>query len=425
VYLTLRTVNMGLGMAWGFGLIWVLVRALGVDGMAPYVFAAALGLFLSAANLGISPLLYALLRPEYLALRGEGKPARRSGSAVASAFALFLAIAALATLIYLIAVFLPEPAPATASLVIFFAGAALQLPWTVIKAALEATSRHMVFEILDALRRFAMIISLAAILYGLQPLYVFSFHLLVWAVVIRCAQTRLTRIIDVGHWRLTRAGLQHLHGYLRPKLRATALFSLSEAYAYNSAYLVIPLVYPSASALVIYDLFNKLIRTAVNANITLSAAYMPHLTEAWHKGHSTRFQNGFRRLTGSSLVVMAVFSALLWVSGDRIASQLLDGRAEIPPAFFTAVILAAVSNAVQNVAGGLIVRLGFVNEAWHIGLATAALFTLSYALAWLQILRFPAWLLSFSAIYCFGAFMWFARWRHLSAQPMQPVCGGG
>lgn len=397
---------MTMGIIWGFCLTWVLVRSIGVEAMASYAFAAALGLYLSASNLGVSNLLYALLRHAFLTLPKGSRLEAREGRILSTTLVLFLLTSLAATALFATFARAGDTHAQSAALSVFFAGVALQLPWTSVKAALEATSRHIFYEGLDAMRRTIHLGSLGAILFGAAPIWVFGLHLLVWALAYALAMAQMQATIKIECWHLSRRGLSELYAVVAPKLRPASLFTITEMLLYNGAYLVIPALYASPATLVVYDLFNKLFRMAINANIVLSTVYMPKLTAAWHGGDTEGFRRGFNRLVWLSLGAMLGFAALLARWGEWILTTLLDNQASLPVTMIAATVLAAFGNALQNSSGSLIIGLGLVREACGLAFGMLSLMTVFTTAVGLMDLGFATWLLGYSLIYLGGSVMW-------------------
>lgn len=419
-YFALRLFNTALGVLWGFGLTWVLVRAYGVDTYARFAFVAAIGLFFSASDFGVSRLLYALLR-EYRLTRGAGHETRRTGESerigriIVNTLWVFFGAWALATVLFALAqaVATAPPRGLGLTLSLFFAGATLNLPWMNLRALQEALGAHVHFETVDALRRLAQLALLSAMLGEASADLVFGGQLFIWVASFALVLPRLRREAGLSEMSPSWRGLRELGSFMRGKFGATVAFTLAELLIYNGAYFVLPLTYASPLALVFYDVFNKLFRAAIMANSVVSTALRPALTAFWHGGDMTRFRARFWVMTGVSVVGMLTFGLILLLVGAPLIDKLLDHQAS-PPAFFvTALILASLGNAIQNSAGTMIVSLGLLHEAYKLAGVMLGLMASLCVVARLVGLDFSLWLVNYAAIYATGSLLWFIVWARI------------
>jgi len=420
IYTALRLLNTALGVVWGFGLTWVLVRTYGVDLYAHFAFVAAIGLFFSASDFGISRLLYALLR-EYRLTRGAGSEDPRAGEAerigriIVNTLWAFFGAWALATVLFgVVGAMTTQPSHGLAlTLILFFAGATLNLPWMNLRALQEALGAHVHFEFVDAVRRLAQLILLAGLLGEVNADLVFGGQLVIWAAAFTVVLPRLRREAGLNAMHPSWHGLRELGNFTRGKFRATVAFSLAELLIYNGAYFALPLIYASPLALVFYDVFNKLFRAAIMANSVVSTALRPALTALWHGAEMTRFRARFWLMTGVSVAGMLALAVILLLVGRPLIDKLLDHQAS-PPAFFVmALILAALGNAIQNSAGTMIVSLGLLHEAYKLAGFMLVLMTLLCVAAKLFALDFSEWLMAYAAIYAMGSLLWFVTWARI------------
>lgn len=407
LYLLLRLLNTALGLVWGFALMAVMIRTIGVDRYSYYVIIGAIGIYIASVDLGISNVLYARLREAFFKNTVSDLAAPARGS-----IAVYVAVAIFATLLY--AVYLALAAPPAAgsawALFLFFAATLANFPWIVLRAVVAAVDGHLHFEAIDFFRRAGQLLCFGLLLLMGDLEATFLLLDLIWLVAY-VLLFRDLRTCGIGGIDLRP---RHMAADLRAFVTAfggmilhSAVFVLSEAFIYNYPYALLPVIYGAGVEIVLFDVFYKFLRAAITANQVASMGLLPQISR-WHfAGDRPRLMHTLAAVFGLSLAAMVAMNLILHFGRDHIFAALLRENADlITPTIVAAIAIITIANALQNTAGSYIVNIGKVRLAKSLGLFMVFSFSAATVAAYLTDVGFDGFILIYSLVYLFGALAW-------------------
>lgn len=405
-YLSLKLLNAALTMIWGFALTAIMVRAVGITEYARYVLVAAVGIYLSAADFGVSFLIYSRLREAFL--KADVSPLREP---VAAALSLYVLVTGAAVLLFvpLGGWLLPPGETDFVALVLFFCISALNLPWLMVRAMGNAVDKYMVFELLDVLRRVAHTGLISLMLMGVSPTTVFLLCCLVWLACYAFAFTSLRRSIGVSYRELfvvNRSGFRAFLIEFGSKVRPSLVFSLTEFGIYSFPYFYVPAIFGHGAAIVIFDLFSRFFRAAITANQVASGGLLPQITHAYHLGNRSSLVRALSISLLLSLAASICLAAVVIAAGGVIFPLLLDGQGTVSSTVAASIVIVTIANALQNTAGNFIVNVGLIHLAQRLAVILgAAMFVAAAASYWLG-LTLDNFILTYAIVYLLGSLLW-------------------
>lgn len=400
-YYAIRAVNLALATAWTFALVAVLVRTLGKDDYALVAVVSGLGGYLMLADFGFSSVVYAKTRKRVL----EGE--EQSDLGMSFRFLLFYAfLSATATALFAALITLGQygSPELRAALILHFAGLVCALPWAIVRVTAAATDRYMLFESVEMTRRLLALLLVVAIWSGLSffgyalltlTLWLISFTTLLWFVPIlsafRSEDGIKPRVL------LRDLGLDIRNG------RSAGAFSVLDGFVYNFPYLVVPSLFGTASSVVIFDMFYKVLRFGASAFLAASEAMLPKQTAALLSGDKPTLKQ-FTMLSLALCAVPAMIGgALAILFGDIIFGAILNDDSLISLDINICMAVALGAMAVQTVAGTLLVNTGQQRDLSRIAIgvvSTMAIFSMAvYAVD----LSFTMFIIGWTAIFSCGA----------------------
>jgi O-antigen/teichoic acid export membrane protein len=328
-----KLVNVGLAMLWGFVVTFVFVRLLPLHEFRAFLLLVAFANFTISADFGFSGIIYARLRPFWLA-RG-GKDAAASGRAfdpseIALLFAFMLAVivaGGLAVGIGLATGFIPTGRPGL--FMAFYALSALNILAILAKRALAALDYNLFWEALDAGRRTLSLALLLVALAGVPILLsvVLQIGLTTAALIAGFATVHSCIGMRLHHWlqgprEAGRIGRDYVHDMGR-----TMALTISDVAAYNAPYLCITLATRDPRPLLVFDFLFKMSRALTAGIRALVESGLPRLTEAWHAGRHAEVRARIDRLRLMGLASAAALGLFLLVAGPLISRVIFDGHA--------------------------------------------------------------------------------------------------
>lgn len=412
-YVAFRLINTVLGVLWGFVLMAVMVRAIGLEQYAYYVLIGAVGIYIASADLGISNVLYARLRYGYL---GDGivsliAPAR-------GAIVIYIVVSATAALCYAgyLLVGAPTEVGSSAGLFLFFVATLANVPWIVVRSAVAAIDRHLEFEIVDFGRRVGQFLCVVLLLWIERPAAIFLLLDVIWLVAYTLAFHSMraggltgfslapTRLLADFRAFVASFGEMILH---------SSMFALSEAFSYNYPYFLLSVIWGPGAEVVLFDVFHKFLRAAIVTNQAFSMGLLPQTTRHHFAGQRAALLWTLLTVVGLSLLGIMAMNAVLFFGHDRLFGVLLHERAGlVSAAMFAAIALVSFANAVQNTAGSYIVSIGKMHLAKTLALTLAGCFAFATAVVLAAGGSFDAFLLVYAVVYVGGAIAW--SWKALA-----------
>lgn len=421
IFLSLRVANSASAILIGFLATFLLVRRLGVDGYASYVIVGAIGIYLSAADIGISRVVYAKLREAFI--RGGVAEER---APVAGALRVYTAITIIAVLVFAVTAFATSRVSDASAQTLFFIYVALNFPWILLRYIAWAVEEHVRFDLIDVARRALQICVFLLALTTTDLRIVFALLDLIWlGALILSGWLISRRLCAVAREGCSDSNDDGKSGWwwsigafwrrYASMLQGSAAFSLIEFAIYNFPYLFIPILYGKGAPLVAFDLFYKLFRAGVTGNQIASTALLPSQTRAFHEGDVA----GVRRWTlcaiALSLIAVSPLILTLAVIGDTVFEFLLSGASVVGTAGLVAVIVAILANSFQNAAGSLLVHAGMVSQGLHISYITLAIMAALGAVTALAGFGFEHFILAYAIAYSLSA----AAWTALASRAMR------
>lgn len=409
IYVGLRLLNTVLAILWGFALMAILIRVVGIHDYAYYVLIGAIGMYIASTDLGVSNVLYARLRAAFL--KGEISaliaPAR-------GAIMVYVLVAAATTLGYVgwTVIGSSPRSDVWPTLILFFLITIANFPWIVVRSAVAAVDRHLEFEAIDFVRRAGQFVGLL-LLARIGPVPAFVLIDLLWLGAFILAAWNI-RAGGITGFSLAPARISaDLTSFVRafgPLVAHSAVFVLCEAAIYNFPYLLIPLVYSTGVHLILFDVFYKFVRAAISANQVFSMGLLPHTTRHHFSGDRKALIDTLVRVLLLSLAGMIAMNVLIALLQPHILGVLLHDRAGlVTPVMLAAITIASLANAIQNTFGSYIVNIGEVSLARSLSLTIAAAFSLVALATWMLRLSFDTFVLTYAVTYLCGALAWAAK----------------
>ena len=330
--------NVGLSMLWGFAVTFVFVRALPGAEFQAFLLLVAFNNFTQSAEFGLTNVIYARLRRYWLARQGgaaaapggEGGDFRLEeigvlflflgGLVVAGALIVAAAIALGAIRTDLPGVFL-----------VFFVASALNIVLLLVKRALAAVDRNLLWEGIDGVRRVLGLGALFAVLAGADLMASVSVQLVLAAAAVAAGMALVSQRTGMRarQWFALRSGGGHIRRTYLRDIGASAALTLSEVAAYNSPYFLIAALSHDPALLLLFDFTFKMIRSVSTATRATIEGALPRLTRAWFAGDGAAFRRGLRRALGVALGVALCADAALLAVGQRLFAVLFAGRSAL------------------------------------------------------------------------------------------------
>lgn len=407
LYFFLRSFNTGLTVLWGFALTAIMVRALGVEGYSPYVVIAAIGIYLSIADIGISNLIYARLRREYLE-----KNTALSEASASFVYTIFWSVVVIATLLFIsIDIILSEKINFTevGSKSLFFLMSVVNLPWNLLKSISNATENYVKFEFVDSVRRLTQIGLLCLILLDIPIPYVFALINAIWLL----AFLSLTAIIRAKmklriqmKFSIIFKGFSNLRVEYGASIIPSLTFSLSEFAIYNYPYIYIPVVYGGGYEIVVFDIFYKFFRGIISINRVVSASFVPALTRSYHTGDAKRTSSLFIKAMLLSLSFMAFFSCGVFWGREEIFRILLKDASLVSGLMVLSIVIVGFANAMQNTSGSFVLGVGGFKSAQNLSLLFVCIMIICVAYSSLMSVSLEYFILMNSVVFLVSGFLW-------------------
>lgn len=358
-FFAFKLVNLALTIVWGFEFTFVVLRVAGPRLFALLAVLNALSLSLAVAEMGIS-------KVAFLALRATGPAA---GPAFAPGLLrLYVLVCALASLV--VAGVLPLTGARGAEWLLgalFFPSVVLNLVWVLVQNLALALGVYLRIEAVDAARRVVQIVALATCLAGVPLAAAIVAVGVVWLAALAAAMRVLApHLPTVALGASLGAARRFVAGHWR-QISATFLFNCAELFVYQLPVFFVPWRFGLGPAVVLSDTFFKMHRATSSAYRAATESQVPEQAAAFADGARDRLRHATATGLVLALPALAGAAIVLLGFGDRFFAA-LTGRAGMLPSALAAVTVAFMAaNAVQAVAGSLLLNTGQLRAVRDIG----------------------------------------------------------
>lgn len=352
-----KLANVALVLIWGFAVTYVFVRVLPLDEFRAFLLLVAFGNFTVSAEFGLTSILYARLRRNWLKGADDDFRPEELGVLMLMLLAL-IALGGAAVGTALAGGWLATGMPLLFAL--FFLSACLNLPGLLAKRAMAAVDANLAWEGIDCARRVATISLLLAALGGLDITASVALQIAVTLAALALALAILHRRLAMTgrQWTAWHVGGGHVRSRYMRDIGLSAAFTLSEIVAYNGPYFLIALASDAARPLLLFDFFFKMSRALSMTVRALVEAALPRATRAWQAGDGARFRQIVGRALAGAGVMAAGAGAGLFLLGPWLFFELFDGKAEIGRGEIALIVVGLAALAVMCVSVYLQSALG-------------------------------------------------------------------
>lgn len=401
-FFLLRATTAGAALATGLLQTFVFAHVLGAHRFSLFILVAAVGYSLWLIDFGIVKILFVRLRARFLSHDPDDAVPRQASAVVTFYFGLVGGGALLCFLFMVL--WAATPAREATEFALFFLFVSLNLVWFALRYAAIAVDEYVLFETLEAMRRGAYIAGLLAMLGGL-PLIVMLVALdLLWGVVIAICVRRL--IARGALWPHLSGWLRNMRAFLRAnrtEIARSGAYAISEIYAYNLPYFIVPYLFGLGAPPIILDTVFKVFRGGAVIFSAVCDILVPRQTSALAERNGPALVRATLAAAALCAIPACVACGIFLLAADRFFALLLGNAATIPPATTPILIVLLTANLVHMVTYSVLVHNGFFRDMARLGIGLAAAMTglgLFALFARLDIVQFIA---SYAAIYGAGA----------------------
>ena len=254
VFMGVKLLSLALLSIYSFEIIYVLVRTL-PSGFYPWmVLLTSIGTYVLAIDLGFSSYVYSVIRRDFVLGVHDGGEAL-----VSEAACIYILVAAVASMLAAVIIFVVVPAGLKLALSLYFATIVLPLPWMLIRRSAAAVDLFLEIETLECARRAVVCVLAAALLMGLGLTGFSLACLTLWILVMAAAWIMLRR----NGFHLRPAPLSRLVAFMTSNasgILKSGRFTGLEFLIYYFPYAAIPFLYHGPADLVAFDVFVKVSR---------------------------------------------------------------------------------------------------------------------------------------------------------------------
>ena len=401
-FLLLRATTAGAALVTGLLQTFVFAHVLSAHRFSLFILVAAVGYSLWLVDFGIVKILFVRLRARFLS-RDSSDSVPRQASAVVMFYFGLVGTGALLCFVFM-ALWTAAPLGEAAEFGLFFLFVSLNLVWFALRYGAIAVDEYVLFETLETVRRVAYIAGLAAMLAGL-PLIVMLIALdLLWGVVIAiCVRRMIARGALSPHWT---GWLRHLRAFLRAnktEIARSGAYAISEIYAYNLPYFIVPYLFGLGAPPIILDTVFKVFRGGAVVFAAVCDILVPRQTSALAERNGPALVRATLAAAALCAIPAGVACGIFLFASDPFFAILLGNAATIPPATTPILIVLLGANLVHMVTYSVLVHNGFFKDMARLGVGLAAAMTglgLVAIVVRLDIVQFIA---AYAAIYSAGA----------------------
>jgi len=289
---------------------------------------------------------------------------------------------------------------------LFFIFTALNLVWFALRNISFAIDDYVYFECIEAVRRFASIGLMLAMLAGF-PLLAFLITVnLLWAIVLAVSVMRLMR--ENAFTTELSGALASLWSFYRDNRRdlvRSGTSATSDFYIEHLPYLVVPLTFGLGAPTVILDTIFKFFR---GANLYYHAAceiVLPSQTRAFAARDFMTLIKSTLLALGLCLAPTLVVSGLLLVVAEPFFKLLLGPAATMPATAVWVIIALMFGNLTLTVSNSLLIHTGYFQISARLMLLTAIGATIVAAITLLGSPTIVSFMATYAAVYVCGALL--------------------
>jgi hypothetical protein len=386
--------NLVLTIAWGFLFTFVIIRVAGPRLFSLLALLNALSFSLAVAEMGISKIVFLVMRTP-----GGIHPGVASG--LLRLYALVCAAACV-----VVAVSLPLFGATHEGWLLgalFFPSVVVNLIWVLVQNLALALGIYLQVEAIDAARRIAQIVALGACLLDTPLSAAFIAMAAIWLVALLVATRLLARHYQPVSWGESLAAARRFVIFHRRQISATFLFNFSELFIYQMPVFFVPWRFGVGVPVVVSDTFFKMHRATSSAYRAATESQVPGQVAAYEAGSMQRLRQA---TAASMLLVLPAFGAaalVLLVFGERFFTALTGVAAMLPLSLASVTVAFMAANAVQAVAGSLLLNTGQLHTIRNIGGSIAGLMVAAAAASYILAVDVLQFLWIYTLVYAVGA----------------------
>ncbi len=373
-YALLRGWTAGSALLAGLIQTFVFARVLDPERFSLFILAGAVGVSMWLFDLGLSKILFVRLRKLFLAGEDMG-PVAAQAHAVASLYALLIAISSLACFAIMLA--RPgETAWGAAEFALFLFFSAFNLSWFVLRNVSVAVDEYIYFETLESWRRAAYIALLLAMLGGL-PFYAFVIAInLGWIVLVAFAGRRLVRKQALTG--TLRTMPSRLRSFFRDNWQSslrTGTHAAGEIYIHNVLYLAVPLGVGLGAPTIVLDTALKIFLGTLNLCSAACDLLVPRQTAAYAARDARMLVRATLTAVALCAIPVLAVTALLLLDGTGLFAFLLGRSATMPQAAIPILLVLLGAAAIKSAPNFLLQHTGHFREIARLSVFNTFLMT--------------------------------------------------
>jgi len=365
----LKSASLTLITLYQFLLIAALVRSLGADLFPWVILLAAVGNYVLNADLGFGGYVYAFLRERHVQGRTD-----ETHALIAASLTIYFSIPGVATLFAAAVVPLAFDISAymTAGVIVFFGTVVASLPWTLIRRVATALDLFLTMEVIEVARRLVFLLLAAMMLFGLPfPLFAFlcAFS---WCAAFLIVLIALRR----RGVALSFAGVRDVLRFLsenKTHVLRTGGFTGLEFVFFNFPYILIPALSLAPAAIVLFDLFYKVMRfSRVAYNVPIETL-LPYQTRAYYEDRLQKVRRYHALMVLISLTIFLAATSVLFFFGQSFFALLIDNFTHVDDSLIYIMIAGMFSCLIQVTSGTFLVAIGAYATLLRISVIAAAM----------------------------------------------------
>ncbi|MEX2128810.1 MAG: hypothetical protein WD871_11300 [Xanthobacteraceae bacterium] len=355
--------------------IYVFARVMNAEQFSIFILVGTVGYSLWLCDLGAVKFLFVRLRAAHLS--GDRDPLLgKQAMSVVLLYALLALVGALACF-FVVGFFRTVSAHEATEFSLFFLFTALNLAWYALRNISIAIDDYVYFESIEALRRFASIGVMLAMLGGLPVLLFLVAVNLLWGLCFCIAIVRMRGKIALrADLRGTLEILRRFYRDNRADLIRSGTSSTSDFYIETMPYLVVPVMFGLGVPTVILDTVFKFVRGANLYYHAICELVVPRQTSALAERDARTLIRATLLAVALTTLPTLIVSAGLIFAAETFFRLLLGPVATMPSEVVWVIVALLFATQVQVVAHSLLIHSGFFREAARAMALTAIAVTL-------------------------------------------------
>ncbi|MGJ5031918.1 hypothetical protein ACQR1I_34135 [Bradyrhizobium sp. HKCCYLS2038] len=356
--MALKGANSALTAVTNFVLAYVLVRSIGLESYAVIASLLAVAALVVQSDLGITGLTFFKLRSHYLAGSAASAASPDDQDLVVTIVTLYIAVGLAAVLVLGLALAAGVVQVGIYALpyLLVFAGAVCALPRMVLRVVINARDGFVWTEVVDLVRRSALLAATLAMLPGLSFTSYSAISLVIWMGAIGA----LLWLARIHGFALRPGALRNGVRLLRAEIRgvgATVLLSLVDFFIGVFPYYLLA-ASRDAAAVVTFDMFYKVTRFAVMSYLIGAESVLPQQTRAMHDADAAGLIGATAKGIMIGLLPMSAGIIAIAVFGEQIFGVILNHAGIISPVMRIAICAMFVFLLVQTTCQIVLIGIG-------------------------------------------------------------------